>query len=355
MPCVTPLRLAVALDGDGWHAAARPVAAIGQADNYAADHWIGLAQEAERGKLDFVTIAGPPAGFDAALVAARAAQQTSRIGVIPAIGTTPSTSRIATAVAVLDSVSSGRAGWLTHPDRGELVEAVHRLWDSWQQDGTDRAGTDQAGTDRAGTDRPGDIEALDDFERHFGDDGPARTVRPPQDRPVVLTRVDGAAQPRFAARSADVVLVNPTDEDDVRRIVADVRAQESAAGRTGAGARVFADLAVVLADTEAAATARKDRLDELHGSEFTSDETLFVGTPVQLMRRLQAWQRAGTEGFRLHPAVLADDLPAITRGLVPALQENDAFRRGYEARNLRGLLGLPRPVNRVPAADSATG
>jgi alkanesulfonate monooxygenase SsuD/methylene tetrahydromethanopterin reductase-like flavin-dependent oxidoreductase (luciferase family) len=151
---------------------------------------------------------------------------------------------------------------------------------------------------------------------------------------------------RFAARSADIAFVTPSDEDDARRIVAEVRSEQADAGRADSGLRIFADLVVFLADTAAAAAERKDRLDHLAASEFTSDASIFVGTPEQLWHRLQAWQRAGIEGFRLRPGALPHDLLAITRGLVPVLQQNDAFRHGYEATTLRALLGLPRPANR---------
>lgn len=66
---------------------------------------------------------------------------------------------------------------------------------------------------------------------------------------------------------------------------------------------------------------------------------------------MQELTKTGLTGFRLRPAVLGHDLPAITRGLVPELQRRDAFRRAYEAETLRGLLGLPRPTNRY--ADTA--
>lgn len=61
-------------------------------------------------------------------------------------------------------------------------------------------------------------------------------------------------------------------------------------------------------------------------------------------------QAAGLTGFRLRPAVLGHDLPAITRGLVPELQRRGAFRTAYEADTLRGLLGLDRPANRYAAS-----
>ena len=76
----------------------------------------------------------------------------------------------------------------------------------------------------------------------------------------------------------------------------------------------------------------------------------FTGTPSQLADLLGEFQAAGLTGFRLRPAVLGHDLPAITRGLVPELQSRGAFRTDYEADTLRGLLGLDRPANRYAAA-----
>jgi len=408
MACVTPFRLAVALDGAGWHPAAwrepdaRPQALL------TAAYWTELAQEAERGKLDFVTFedslapgserAEPshpadPADpghrpdlvvgrLDAALIAARVAPLTSRIGLVPTVTTShPEPFHISTAIATLDYVSSGRAGWRPQIGRAseaghfgrrddldpaelldeaaDVVEVVRRLWDSWQDDAIIRD---------ADTGRFLDRDRLNyiDFEgRFFSVKGPSITPRPPQGQPVVVASATSTPHYRFAARSADVVLVTPSDEDDVRLIVGAVRAEESALNRL-AGApdpgtagsetrpplRIFADLAVFLDDTEAAAAARKTRLDDLAGASFNSEAAVFVGTPNQLVHRLQAWQRAGIEGFRLRPGALPHDLHAITRAVVPALQENDAFRRGYEARSLRALLGLPRPANRYPARST---
>lgn len=361
MACVTPVRLAVALEGTG------PAV-------LSAAYWTELVQEAERGQLDFVTFEdslGPgPSRLDAALIAARVAPLTSRIGLIPTVTTThPEPFHISTAIATLDYVSSGRAGWRPRigsaaeaghfgrrdsfdrddllDEAADVVEAVRRLWDSWQDDAIIRDADSGRFLDR-------DKLHYTDFEgRFFSVKGPSITPRPPQGQPVVAALAHSTPAYRFAARSADVVLVTPTDEDDARRIVGEVRAEEQALGRAPGAAtpdfvplRIFADLTVFLDDTESAAGTRKARLDELSESEFTSDAATFAGTPDQLRRRLQTWQRAGIEGFRLRPGALPHDLRAITRGLVPALQENDAFRRGYEARNLRALLGLPRPANR---------
>lgn len=56
-----------------------------------------------------------------------------------------------------------------------------------------------------------------------------------QSQPVVVALAHSAPGYRFAARSADVLLVTPSDEDDARRIVGAIRDEESRAGRTGAG------------------------------------------------------------------------------------------------------------------------
>ncbi len=45
----------------------------------------------------------------------------------------------------------------------------------------------------------------------------------------------------------------------------------------------------------------------------------------------------------------------ITRALVPELQKRGAFRRGYEAPTLRGLLGLDRPASRYSHAGPTSG
>jgi len=101
------------------------------------------------------------------------------------------------------------------------------------------------------------------------------------------------------------------------------------------------------------AAARRARLDETWGRAYTSDAEIFAGTPGELADLLLDWQGAGLAGYRLRPATLPHDLAQITRGLVPELQRRDAFRRGYEAATLRGLLGLSRPANRYAASAAS--
>jgi alkanesulfonate monooxygenase SsuD/methylene tetrahydromethanopterin reductase-like flavin-dependent oxidoreductase (luciferase family) len=113
---------------------------------------------------------------------------------------------------------------------------------------------------------------------------------------------------------------------------------------------VFGDLVVFLDETEAAAVARKQRLDERAGTEYRSDARIYTGTAAGLADLLQDWQTAGLTGFRLRPAVLPHDLTFLTQQLVPELQRRGLFRAGYEADTLRGLLSLGQPANRYAAA-----
>ncbi|MEK8170058.1 hypothetical protein NKH77_10755 [Streptomyces sp. M19] len=56
---------------------------------------------------------------------------------------------------------------------------------------------------------------------------------------------------------------------------------------------MLADLNVFLADSEAEAVARRNRLDERAGREFDSDAATFTGTPAALADLLEEWSVDG--------------------------------------------------------------
>jgi alkanesulfonate monooxygenase SsuD/methylene tetrahydromethanopterin reductase-like flavin-dependent oxidoreductase (luciferase family) len=367
-----------------------------------ARYWADLVTEAERGLLDFVTIedalglqaapfAEPGARtdevrgrLDAVLIAARIAPLTSHIGLVPTVVTTHTEPFHASkAIATLDYVSGGRAGLRVQvsPRRNEAahfgrrtlpafriedlerpairevlldlfdeaadyVEVVRRLWDSWEDDAEIRDVATGRFIDR------GKLHYIDFEGKHFSVKGPSITPRPPQGQPLVSALAHETvtdAPFRLLGRSADVGYVTPHDAGQARAIVTAVRAEQDRAGRSGEPLHLFGDLVVFLDDDPAAAAARRERLDALAGHPYTSDAQVFTGTPAQLADVLQELAAEGLSGFRLRPAVLGHDLPAITRGLVPELQRRGVFRRAYEARTLRGLLGLARPANRYAA------
>jgi alkanesulfonate monooxygenase SsuD/methylene tetrahydromethanopterin reductase-like flavin-dependent oxidoreductase (luciferase family) len=194
-----------------------------------------------------------------------------------------------------------------------------------------------------------------DFEgKHFSVKGPSITPRPPQGQPLVTALGHQSVPYRLIARQADVGYITPHDTGQARAIVAEIRAEQETAGRADELLHVFGDLVVFLDDDPAEAAARRDRLDVLAGERYRSDARVFTGTPAQLADLLGEYHAAGLTGFRLRPAVLGHDLPAITRGLVPELQRRGAFRTAYESDTLRGLLGLRRPANRYSPRLSAS-
>jgi hypothetical protein len=63
--------------------------------------------------------------------------------------------------------------------------------------------------------------------------------------------------------------------------------------------------------------------------------------------------RHHVDGVRLHPLVLAEDLPVLSRLVLPALSERRLVARPLPGTSLRSGLGLERPANRFAAAAVA--
>ncbi|MDI2028086.1 LLM class flavin-dependent oxidoreductase [Saccharopolyspora sp. TS4A08] len=365
----TQWHLAVALDGTGAHPASWRSAQARPEDLFTAGYWLDLVSRAESGLLDLVTFAdslGPqssdPDGpdertdrvrgrLDAGLIAARVAPRTRHVGLVPvAVVTHTEPFHISKAIATLDYVSGGRAGWLPQvsasagdnahfgrraiePDRlldeaADHVEVVRRLWDSWEDDAEIRDVATGRFIDRD------KLHHIDFRGEWFSVKGPSITPRPPQGQPLVTATASDEAGFGFARRSADVVFTPLPDPGVADRAVA-----------LAGALPVFGDLVVHLG-TDAA--ERKARLDSLDPS--TSDLPEFVGDARDLADLLAELAERGVTGFRLHPGELPVDLAAITDELVPELQRRGVFRTGYDAGTLRDRLGLARPVNRYASA-----
>ena len=396
----TPLHLAVALDGAGWHPAAWREADARPAELFDAGYWADLVAEAERGLLDFVTVEdslGPQSDvhfdpdyrtdrvrgrLDAVLIAARIAPRTRGIGLVPTATVTQTEPfHVSKSIATLDYVSTGRAGVrvqisarhdvaahfgrralprlsagaINDPsvqqqvneyftEAADYVEVLRRLWDSWEDDAEIRDVATGRFIDRD------KLHYIDFKGRWFSVKGPSITPRPPQGQPIVAALGHGGVSYQLIASSADVGFVTPHSATQAADIVVEIGALQRAVGRSEDSVHIFGDLAVFLDGEHKAAHARQRRLDDLAGTEYRSDAQIFVGTPAELADVLQEWHAAGLFGFRLRPATLPHDLIQITEGLVPELRRRGLFRTGYEAATLRGLLGLPRPANRYAIA-----
>jgi alkanesulfonate monooxygenase SsuD/methylene tetrahydromethanopterin reductase-like flavin-dependent oxidoreductase (luciferase family) len=351
--------LGVALDGYGWHPEAwrhtphpEPVTS--------GRYWAGLASTAERGLVDFVTfddaltpqrrrraeieprwLAGRP---DAVLVASRVAPLTRHIGLIPVATVTHTEPfHVSKAIATLDNVSRGRAGWQVRvsgtaheaelfgrrdvvgadlfDEASDVVEVARRLWDSWEDDAEIRDVSTGRFIDRD------KLHYIDFVGKYFSVKGPSITPRPPQGQPVVTALAHARPIYEFAARSTDLVFITPKDDDSLRAILGEV-----------AGLKVFADVYVTFAGV----------------TDPRSDALVFDGTPTELADLILHWEQAGVDGVRLRPAVNATDLPVIVDEVVPALQKVGRFRTAYrDGESLRERLGLPVAQNRYANAQGS--
>lgn len=270
---------------------------------------------------------------------------TRHIGLIPVATVTHTEPfHLSKAIATLDYVSHGRAGWQVRvsptereaalfgrrdkPEPGELfdeaadvVEVVRRLWDSWEDDAVIREVATGRYIDRD------KLHYIDFAGRYFSVKGPSITPRPPQGQPIVAALAHAVPVYEFASRSSDIVFITPADEVSLTRILGEL----DAAG--GDRLTVIADLVVGF------------------GSDagLKSDALVFGGAPTELVDLLLAWNDAGVDGFRLRPAVSSADLPIIADEVVPALQRAGRFRSGYrDGETLRQRFGLPRPSTVTP-------
>ncbi len=250
-----PIHLALALNDAGWHPAAWREDDARPADLFTARYWTDLAQHAEQGLLDFVTIEdglrlqsdelfAPDertdrvrGRLDATLIASRIAPVTHHLGLVPtAVVTHTEPFHLSKAIATIDYVSGGRSGIRVQIDgssegaghfgrrevasltkeqildfdapevqqrltdafdeAADYVEVLRRLWDSWEDDAVIRDVATGRFIDR-------DKLHYIDFEgSFFSVKGPSITPRPPQGQPIVTALGHVPVAFRLIGRSA---------------------------------------------------------------------------------------------------------------------------------------------------------
>ncbi|WP_225822190.1 LLM class flavin-dependent oxidoreductase [Streptomyces naphthomycinicus] len=349
-------------------------AALDQPGVLDAGSYVELARLAERGGLDFVTLDDSFArpGPDALGVLCRVAPATRRIGLVPTLTTTHTEPfQVQAAVATLDWIGQGRAGWridvsttegearlfgrrhaapaeAVWQEAGEVADVAAKLWDSWE----DGAEIRDVATGRF-LDRER-LHRVDFTGTAFSVRGPSTVPRPPQGHPVrVVDATDGHAR-TVAARYADVALVRaaaPAQAADVRDRL---REQARSFGRHPDSLRVLVSLLVDLGDGEYAAepgwgsplSGRGRELGGGGGPRSTVQGPLYRGGPVDLAELVAAWYADGvTDGFHLVPVEPRRDLERLVNGTVALLQHRGLFRTFYPGSTLREHLGLARPAN----------
>ncbi|QNS07094.1 LLM class flavin-dependent oxidoreductase [Streptomyces xanthii] len=341
-------------------------AAVDLPDTYEAEPYERAVRLAEHGALDFVTLhdsfAAP--GPDGLAVLSRLAPRTTRIGLVPTVTTTHTEPfHVQAAVATLDWVSRGRAGW--RPDvstgaaearlfgrrdpadpaalweeAGDVVDAARKLWDSWEDDAEIRDVATGRFVDR---DR---LHHVDHEGPTFSVRGPSIVPRPPQGHPVVVVDAGSPHAAEAAARHADVALVAEAEPDRLAAARTALRRRAAELGRDPDALRVLAALRIDLSAGERAA-----RPGHGGGPLPTEDGPLYRGGPVDLADLIADRHRDGAaDGFHLTPLDPRRDLERLVNATVPLLQHRGLFRTFYPGSTLREHLGLARPVNQYATA-----
>ncbi|MFC4114426.1 LLM class flavin-dependent oxidoreductase [Nonomuraea zeae] len=359
------LLLAIDLDGDGAHPAAwrhsgRPPAQTLTAA--ALRRVVGNVEAAGFALATFDDAPLPPsrthdaAGrLEAGTRAAFAATLTHRIGLAPTLHTTTTEPfHLATQLASLDHASRGRAAWVVgaagteddlatigaqapareavRREAADVVEVTRLLWDSWQDDAVIRDVATGRYLD------PGRVHHVNYTGERFTVAGPLITPRPPQGQVVVLA----PAELELDAH-ADVVLVGEPDTGALAR-----RAERA---REAGAALVFAEIEVVL-DAGEPGTRRLAALDAATPWPG-SGRPRYTGPASGLVDLLVSLAPV-VDGVRLHPAVLATDLPVLAGDVLPALAATGLHAAPEPGATLRTTLGLSRPANRFAVAASTT-
>lgn len=310
-------------------------------------YYVELAATAARAGADFLALTdsfaeteGPT--LDAVAIAARVAPVVPEIGLVPTVTVTHTEPfHVSKAIATLDLVSSGRAGWEVAVSRtaaeaelfgrkaaaptadlwreaAEAVEVVVRLWDSWEDDAVVRDVATGRYVDRE------KLHYIDFTGEFFSVKGPSITPRSPQAHPLVVIREEPDSLP-VIAEWADVVRIAVPDLAAAHTARTWIRAAVAAAGRDP-------DSVAVLLDVEVG-----DALD-------APSSVLVTGGPGDVADVVETAVRDGAaDGVTLVPLTLPSGLTVIADEIAPLLAERGLLnpRRG----TLRERFGLARPAN----------
>jgi alkanesulfonate monooxygenase SsuD/methylene tetrahydromethanopterin reductase-like flavin-dependent oxidoreductase (luciferase family) len=317
---------------------------IDGSEPYGAESCVELVLLAERGGLDFVTLeCGGEAVLDAVAVPARVAPVTDRIGLLPVLvaGWRDAAGEgVARAVATLDWVSQGRAGWAVVFPADDGLPAEDGL--------RGEGGAPLAG---AGAEAKSGVakaaEAVGAAAREWDACVGAQGARPPQGRPVIAVDVGVPGAYGVAARHADIAFVRAAGPEAAGRERDELRRLTAQAGRDPDRLLVFAELAIDLGGGE---------LGQEPGAEVGpvpdgAGGLLFRGGPVDLAELIARWRDSGAvDGFLVRPAEPRRDLERFVNGTVALLQHRGLFRTFHPGATLREHLELHRPAQRFAAS-----
>ena len=284
--------------GFGYHEAAWKVSPKGSQGLLGLDHFVEVAQIAERGVFDSIFLADSPgvaefrprfmaqSGFDPIDLLAALIPATTHLGLMATASTTYSSPwDLARRFATLDHLSKGRAGWNIvttgnpaaapnfadrphppHADRyeraREFVEVVLKVWDGWEDDAVVASPESGQWADRARLHPPHHRGA------HYSVAGILPIPRSPQGYPILAQAGSSDEGIDLAGRFADVVFTPQSSIADGIAFRDRVRATAVRHGRASDDVRTLPGLSFVLGSTDDEARAAWDQLEAASSEAF---------------------------------------------------------------------------------------
>jgi FMN-dependent oxidoreductase (nitrilotriacetate monooxygenase family) len=368
------LKLGAFLRPPGHHVAAwrHPAATEDAGVNF--QHYVQLAQTAERGLFDLIFMADSVTVFDApadvlsltsyvvwfepfSLLSALAAV-TSQIGLVCTATTTyDQPFHIARRFASLDQISGGRCGWnlvtsmqaaeaknfgcdvhMQHDERyeraREFAHVVRGLWDSWDDDAFIR---DKA---RGVFFDPAALHVLDHRGEHFRVRGPLNVARSPQGRPVMVQAGSSDAGKELAAETADVVFTAQQSLAEAKAFYADLKRRLPRYGRGPDDVKVMPGLFATVGCTEQEA---RDKYEELQ-------QLIHPTVGLMLLSAFLGYDVSGLDPDgplpELPPQVLATSRARLLSDLArrESLTIRQLYMRMAGARGHRQIYGTPAQI-----------
>ena len=304
------------------------------------EYYSEIAQLAEKGLFDLIyldevlskNLNRSGQYFDSNVLASYLFQKTKHIG----IATTVFTNLLepyntARTLTILDHFSKGRLAWYPaikeedpnsrpyansfglNPSqllerKYEFIEAVKKLWESWEHDALliDK----QSGLFYD----PDKVHQINHSGQYFQVRGPAPLPNPVQLHPVHLDFDPQSQQ--------DLLIVDDTQSSNEK------------------GQHTFITVTPILATT---LTEAKQRLESVRLK--ISDEQfkkVVVGTPEMFVQ----WVISNNHrGLYIEFINIAEDLAYFVENITPLLQQQNVFKTAYELKPLREQLGLNKPIS----------
>ncbi|QNG20118.1 LLM class flavin-dependent oxidoreductase [Rhodococcus triatomae] len=411
---------------------------------YDVRYFQDIGRTAEAAKLDGVFLADGPAlrtdvrhnatyGLEPITLLTAIASVTTHLGLIATASTTYyEPYNLARLFSSLDHISGGRAGWNivttgtdkaaanfgldAHPDHAqryerarEFVDAVVKLWDSWEDDAlvVDKKTGVYADVAK--------IHEINYAGEHVKVRGPFGAARSPQGYPVLVQAGSSNDGRSFAGQHAEAIFTAHQRLSDAQVFYKDIKNRAAEFGRNPDHVKILPGISPFIADTEEQAHALEREFNELTIPEYglaqlesiigkslrhveldapvpqdlfddagdvadnkasrlqvvagivqrekptvrgllhrlagARGHRVFAGTPEQVADTIEEWFTQGAaDGFNVMPPQYPQGLETFTTQVVPILQERGLFRTEYAGTTLRDHFGLPRPASQYARA-----